>query len=113
FPAQLTGLLRNPNCVRMYGKISQMHPPGPEFDEEQDIHGLQRRRFNGEEIAGQHLLFVVPQKGAPIAALVSLRGWDNPSSLQYVLHRCAINEIAKFEEFSRDPIITPVGILIS
>ena len=97
---------------------AHVHLPGPELDEEQNVEGLQRGRFNGKEIARQHLLFVVPEEGAPRAALASFRSRYNSRSIQHVLNRGAVDGVAQFEEFTLDPVApstgwaAPIGVLV-
>jgi hypothetical protein len=73
-PHQLACLLRHPGCSWVHGATSQMDPTGADLDEEQSIHGFQPQRFYGEEITGQQVLLVLPQKGTPGAALPGARG---------------------------------------
>jgi hypothetical protein len=98
--------------MRVLRTAGQMHLACPQLDKEQDVQRLHGCRFDADEIAGQHLLLVVPEQGAPIAAFTPLRRWDYPCSLQDVLDRGDLDDVAQLEQFAFDPVVTPVGILI-
>ncbi|MBA2265810.1 MAG: hypothetical protein H0W17_05380 [Chloroflexi bacterium] len=50
FDGELPGLLGDPRRVGLRGDARQLHSPGREFDEEQDVDGLQPDRLDGEEV---------------------------------------------------------------
>src|SRR5258708_19361751 len=64
-PGKLSGLLGYPDRIGMLGDACQINPASAQFDEEQRVQRLQPDGFDGKEIAGQHLLFVMIQEGSP------------------------------------------------
>jgi hypothetical protein len=76
------------------------------------VERLQGCRFDRKEIAGQHLQFVVPEKGAPIAAFALLRRRNDSRLLQNALDGCAVDGVAQLEQFAFDPFVTPVGVFV-
>jgi hypothetical protein len=46
---KVAGLLDNPRPGRVGGDTSHVHPPAPQFDDEQHLHALQEHRVDGEE----------------------------------------------------------------
>jgi hypothetical protein len=58
-PCHLSGLLCNPDAIRMCSAAREMHSPCAVFDKEKRIQCLQREGFDGKEIAGQEMLFVM------------------------------------------------------
>ena len=65
FPAELPGLLRDPNRNWVFGSASDMDTASSQFDEEENTDRFQPEGFDGEEITGQHLVLVMADKGAP------------------------------------------------
>jgi hypothetical protein len=64
-PNQLSGLLSDPDLVRIGSDVSQVHPACPQFDEEEHIQGLQPDCLHGEEVAGQELFLVMRHQMPP------------------------------------------------
>jgi hypothetical protein len=50
FDGEVPGLLGDPRRVGVRGDARQLHSPGREFDQEQDVDGLQPDRLDGEEV---------------------------------------------------------------
>lgn len=49
----------------MRSAASEVDAPCVEFNEEQDVEGFEAERFDGEEITGQELIFVVTHEVLP------------------------------------------------
>jgi hypothetical protein len=64
-PDELARLLRDPSSIRIGGAARKVDTTRAEFDEEEHIERFQPNRFDSEKVAGQHLLPIVFQKGAP------------------------------------------------
>jgi len=64
-PNQLSGLLGDPDIIGVVRNAGEMHSAGAEFDEEEHIEGLQADGFEGEEVAGQDLIFVMAHEVTP------------------------------------------------
>jgi hypothetical protein len=64
-PRYLARLLGNPSTIRMRGAAREIYSPCAVLDEEKRIQGLQRERFDGKEIAGQEVFFIMTEKRAP------------------------------------------------
>ena len=64
--------------TRMPVKIltNKMHTPRAQFDKEQYINRFQPNRFNGKEITGQDLIFVVGHQAFPTNRTAANRGWQ-------------------------------------
>ncbi len=65
FPNHLPGLLGDPHFVRMGSDPSQMHAACAQFEEEEDIQGLEQDRLDGEEVTCKDLLFVMGHQVLP------------------------------------------------
>ena len=63
--APTSSLLGNPSTIRIRGTTSEMNSSAPEFNEEQYVYRFQEKRFDGEEVTGQDLVFVVGLQVTP------------------------------------------------
>ena len=61
-PDELSRLLSDPRLIGVGGATREMDATRAEFDKKEDIQRLQVKRFDGEEIAREHLLSIVLQK---------------------------------------------------
>jgi hypothetical protein len=50
---QVAGLLRGPGAVRAGGHAEDVHVPGRDLHEEQDVQAFEEDRVHSEEVAGQ------------------------------------------------------------
>jgi hypothetical protein len=64
-PGQLSRLLGYPGGGRVRRAARQVDLSGPHLEEEQDEDRAQECRLHYEEVAGQHLLLIVPAEGTP------------------------------------------------
>ena len=67
-PAELARLLGDPGGIRGRGAAREVQPPRAELDEDEDIQPLQEERVHGEEVAGEQLVAVLREEGAPRCA---------------------------------------------
>ena len=66
-PAEVACLLRHPGGGGMGGAARDMHAPGAELEEEQDVHGLEEQRLDGEEVAGDERAAVPRRKARQVS----------------------------------------------
>ena len=64
-PSQVPGLLSNPSGVWIGCATGDVNPTSTDFDEEEHVECSQHHRFDREEVAGEHLVFVVIEKCSP------------------------------------------------
>jgi hypothetical protein len=112
FPYQLSGLLGNPGFVwisRGTGEINLARTP---FNEEKHIKSLQLDSFDGEEIAGQDLIFVMVDQRTPTNGAAADQGWLYTVAFEYIPNCCLGNLGIKLQEFALDLAISPTWILL-
>ena len=64
-PDELPRLLRDPGIIGVSGPAGEMDTTRAQFDEEEHVQRLQANSLDREEIAREHVLSIVRQKGAP------------------------------------------------
>ena len=83
-PHHLPGLLGNPPSVRMGRHARKRDASRAQFDEEENIQGLQPQCLHGEEVAGQQLLPVMTHQLPPADGAVAHRRWQNVVAVENV-----------------------------
>ena len=111
-PGHVPGLLSNPSGVGIPRATSEVNSTSTEFDEEERIDCSQHDRFDGEEITGEHLVFVVIEKRAP-GRITSNWSRRDTMSAKYGADRGLRYDIAQFEQFTFDLAIATARILSS
>ena len=86
------------------------HPPCADLDEEERVDDLEPRRLDGDEVAGQQAVGVLPQEGRPGQPRPPRRG-RHPVPAQHALDRRGRDGLPELEQFSLDPSVAPPRIL--
>src|SRR5258708_6165919 len=110
-PAQLAGLLSDPNRGRVTGTASQMDASAADFDEKEHVQCLQPKRFHTEEIAGEHLVLVLVEECPPVQASSAFWRSDNASLSQNILDGGSVQPIAQLLQFTLDLVVAPLVLL--
>ena len=64
-PPELAGLLGDPARGRMVRTPGEMDSPGPDLDEEEDVHRLEQKRLHAEAVTRQELVLMALQEAPP------------------------------------------------
>lgn len=112
-PTELPRLLSHPRTGRVSRAAGQMDAATSQLNEKQDVQSLQPRSFDGEEVAGNHLVLVVCQKRAPTAPLLlSFRRRRNAPSFQHIADRRAPDVVSEFAELALQLAVAPTWIFL-
>ena len=112
-PSELPRLLGHLGTGWVRGAAHQVDPMAAELDETQHIQRFQPDSLDCEEVAGDDLVLVVRQKGAPRTALLAaFRGWRDVLALEHSADDWASDVIAVFAQFALQLAVAPARVLL-
>ena len=89
-----------------------MNTSAPDLNEEQYVNRFQEERFDGEEITGQDLVFVVIHQVTPTRRSSTLWSQRNVGLSQDVGDSFVTDSVAELFEFSLNAIVAEIVILL-
>jgi hypothetical protein len=92
----------------MRGHVGKVDTTCPNFDEKEDVEGLQANRFDGEEITCQHGVLVVIEEGSPCRGHFPVGNRQYAVTTQNLTDCFMANTIAELFQFARDAVIAPL-----
>ena len=103
---QVPRLLGHPLPGRMRRGTKQVHSPGGDLHDEQDVDPLQRDRVDVQEVAGQHALGLSGEELRP--------GWSGPSrcgidasGVEDLPYGAGTHPVAESDQFAVDAAVAP------
>src|SRR3712207_5721390 len=104
----MTSLLCHPRTRRVRSTTCHVDPSAAYLDEKYDIQRLQPCGFDGEEIAGNDLIFIMREKCAPTApSPTSFRSRRNTRAFKLIADRRASNVVPQFAELTHQLAVAP------
>ncbi len=109
-PNEVARLLGHPGRGWPLGTPSQEDAACPQFEKEQDGQGLEAKRLDSEEVAGQDGPGLGAEEGSPRETAPAWGGWHTLFSQDGPNGGCA-DRITELEQFAPDALVPPARIL--
>lgn len=106
-PDELARLLDQPRLRRVGCHIGNVDMTCSNFDEKEDIEGLQVNRFDREEITRQQGVLVVIEEGSPCRGRFSVGNRQDTVTAQNLTDFFMADPVAELFQFAHDAVIAP------
>lgn len=109
----MPGLLGYPIRIGMGGDASQVDTSCSQLDEEENIQRFQPNCFNREEIAGQHLVFVMIHELTPADGTIPNGSGYDAMPIEDIANRGERNLNTQFLQLAFNLAVSPTAVFLS